>query len=354
MTQCSRQDGSQRVRMSARRPALVRGLAFALTIAMATGAAAAQTYPDRPIKMVVGFSAGGGTDVIARIVAQAMSVGLHQSVVVENRPGVSGMLAAADVARAAPDGYTIMMGSQTTLAVAPTLYRKFSIDAARDFAGIARAGASPLVLVVNPKFPVQSVRDVIALAKAKPGTLNYASGGVGTTPHMAGELFAQLAGIKLVHVAYRGEAPALNDVIGGQVPLMFTNLSASIGNIKGGSLRALAVTGAALAPGARRPDAGGSGDSRFRGRDLVRGGRAGPHAARDPRAAQCRGGARLRRSRYRAPLHRSRHDARRRLARGARRLRQVRDREVGQGDQGRRHPRAGVAPARIRQETTIV
>jgi len=248
MTQCSRQDGSQRVRMSARRPALVRGLAFALTIAMATGAAAAQTYPDRPIKMVVGFSAGGGTDVIARIVAQAMSVGLHQSVVVENRPGVSGMLAAADVARAAPDGYTIMMGSQTTLAVAPTLYRKFSIDAARDFAGIARAGASPLVLVVNPKFPVQSVRDVIALAKAKPGTLNYASGGVGTTPHMAGELFAQLAGIKLVHVAYRGEAPALNDVIGGQVPLMFTNLSASIGNIKGGSLRALAVTGARRSP----------------------------------------------------------------------------------------------------------
>jgi tripartite-type tricarboxylate transporter receptor subunit TctC len=168
--------------------------------------------------------------------------------VVENRPGVSGMLAAADVARAAPDGYTIMMGSQTTLAVAPTLYRKFSIDASRDFAGIARAGASPLVLVVNPAFPARSVRDVIALAKAKPGTLNFASGGVGTTPHMAGELFAQLAGIKLVHIAYRGEAPGLNDVISGQIPMMFTNLSASIGNIKGGTLRALAVTGAQRSP----------------------------------------------------------------------------------------------------------
>jgi tripartite-type tricarboxylate transporter receptor subunit TctC len=221
-----------------------------VTAPLMVGPAAAQApgYPDRPVKMIVGFSAGGGTDVIARIVAQAMSVGLHQSVVVENRPGVSGMLAAADVARATPDGYTLMMGSQTTLAVAPTLYRKFAIDAGRDFAGVGRAGASPLVLVVNPSFAAHSVRDVIALAKAKPGTLNFASGGVGTTPHMAGELFAQLAGIKLVHVAYRGEAPALNDVISGQVPMMFTNLSASIGNIKGGTLRARAVTTARRSP----------------------------------------------------------------------------------------------------------
>jgi tripartite-type tricarboxylate transporter receptor subunit TctC len=247
MTGRSRHDRS---RTSATRPAFVGGLVFAVAIstAMTMGTAAAQGYPDRPIKMVVGFSAGGGTDVIARIVAQAMSAGLHQSVVVENRPGVSGMLADADVARAAPDGYTIMMGSQTTLAVAPTLYRKFAIDAARDFAGVARAGASPLALVVNPSFPAHSVRELIALAKSKPGKLNFASGGVGTTPHMAGELFAQLAGIKLVHIAYRGEAPALNDVISGQVPMMFTNLSASVGNIKGGSLRALAVTGAQRAP----------------------------------------------------------------------------------------------------------
>jgi tripartite-type tricarboxylate transporter receptor subunit TctC len=251
-----RRTGAGRVGTRPLRRAWVRGVALALASAMmaaVTVGAAAQapaTYPDRPLKMVVGFSAGGGTDVIARLVAQAMAAGLHQSVVVENRPGVSGMLAAADVARAAPDGYTLMMGSQTTLAVAPTLYRKFAIDAARDFTGIARAGASPLVLVVNPKFPVHSVRDVVALAKQKPGTLNFASGGVGTTPHMAGELFAQLAGIKLVHVAYRGEAPALNDVLGGQVPMMFTNLSAAIGNIKAGSLRALAVTGAQRSPSA--------------------------------------------------------------------------------------------------------
>jgi tripartite-type tricarboxylate transporter receptor subunit TctC len=227
-------------------------VAFALLICAAIAPAAAQTasFPDHPLKMIVGFSAGGGTDVAARLAAQAMSATLHQSVVVENRPGVSGMLATADVARAAPDGYTLLMGSQTTLAVAPALYRKFAIDAVRDFAGVARAGASPLVLVVNPKFPAHSVRELIALAKEKPGTLNFASGGVGTTPHMAGELFAQLAGIRLVHVAYRGEAPALNDVLGGQIPMMFTNLSAAIGNIKAGSLRPLAVTGAQRSPSA--------------------------------------------------------------------------------------------------------
>jgi tripartite-type tricarboxylate transporter receptor subunit TctC len=248
----SHNDRAERPRSIAPLNLLVGGMALAMIAAATLGTAAAQTasFPERPLKMVVGFSAGGGTDVIARIVAQAMSAGLHQSVVVENRPGVSGMLAAADVARAAPDGYTLMMGSQTTLAVAPTLYRKFGIDAARDFTGVARAGASPLVLVVNPAFPAHSVRDVIALAKQKPGSLNYASGGVGTTPHMAGELFAQLAGIKLVHVAYRGEAPALNDVIGGQIPMMFTNLSAAIGNIKAGTLRAIAVTSAQRSPSA--------------------------------------------------------------------------------------------------------
>jgi tripartite-type tricarboxylate transporter receptor subunit TctC len=137
-----------------------------------------------------------------------------------------------------------MMGSQTTLAVAPALYRKFSIDAGKDFVGVAMAGVSPLVLVVHPSVPVQSVRDLIALAKAKPGTINFGSGGLGTTPHMAGELFSIQAGVKMVHVAYRGEAPAINDLLGGQLHLIFANLSAVIGNVKAGSLRALAVTSA--------------------------------------------------------------------------------------------------------------
>jgi tripartite-type tricarboxylate transporter receptor subunit TctC len=144
-----------------------------------------------------------------------------------------------------------MMGSQTTFAVAPTLYRKTALDPSRDFAGVAMGGTSPLVLVAHPSLPARSVHDVIALAKAKPGTINFGSGGLGTTPHMTGELFASLADIKMTHVAYRGEAPAINDLIGGQIPLMFANLSAVIGNIRAGQLRALAVTSgqrAAAAP----------------------------------------------------------------------------------------------------------
>jgi tripartite-type tricarboxylate transporter receptor subunit TctC len=206
------------------------------------GRAQTAKYPDRPVKMLVGFAAGGGTDVIARIVAQKMSEGLGQSVLVENRPGASGMIAAEAVMKSAPDGYTLMMGSQTTLAVAPTLYRKFAIDPARDFVGVAPAGISPLVLVVHPSFPAHSVADVMAFAKAQPGAINFASGGLGTTPHMAAELFASMTGIKIVHVAYRGEAPAINDLLGGQFQMMFPNLSAVIGNVKAGSLRALAVT----------------------------------------------------------------------------------------------------------------
>ena len=185
---------------------------------------------------MVGFAAGGGTDVAARILAQKLSETLGQSVLVENRPGASGMIATEMVAKSAADGYTLMMGSQTTLAVAPALYRKFSIDAARDFAGVSAAGVSPLVLVVHPSVPAPSVQDLIALAKARPGTINFGSGGLGTTPHMAGELFSILAGIKMVHVAYRGEAPAINDLLGGQLHLMFANLSAVIGNVMAGSL----------------------------------------------------------------------------------------------------------------------
>src|SRR5262249_7952592 len=235
--------------MRSRRAVLV--LAFAACVAAVETDAQGTNFPDRPIKVLVGFSAGGGTDVVARILAQKLSETLGQTVVVENRRGASGLIAAEAVARSAPDGYALMMGSQTTLAVAPTLYRKTVLDPSRDFAGVTMAGISPLVLVVHPSLPVRSVNDVIALAKAKPGTINFGSGGLGTTPHMTGELFASVAGIKLTHVAYRGEAPAINDLIGGQIPLMFANLSAVIGNIRAGQLRALAVASAprtAVAP----------------------------------------------------------------------------------------------------------
>jgi tripartite-type tricarboxylate transporter receptor subunit TctC len=230
------------------------GLCLGLSLSLAAIAGHAQTarYPDKPIKILVGFAAGGGTDVAARILALKLGEALGQSVVVENRPGASGMIAAEAVAKSAADGYTLMMGSQTTLAVAPALYRKFAIDAARDFSGVAMAGVSPLALVVHPSVPAQSVNELIALAKAKPGTVNFGSGGLGTTPHMAGELFSIQAGIKMVHVAYRGEAPAINDLLGGQLHLIFANLSAVIGNVRAGSLRALAVTSAQRA--ATAPD----------------------------------------------------------------------------------------------------
>jgi tripartite-type tricarboxylate transporter receptor subunit TctC len=221
-----------------------------LGLAMAQGSAQTMRYPDRPIKILVGFAAGGGTDVAARILAQKLTEGLGQSVVVENRPGASGMIAAEAVAKSAPDGTTLMMGTQTTLAVAPNLYRKFGIDASKEFTGISMSGISPLVLVVHPSLQAHSVKDVIAMAKAKPGALNFGSGGVGTTPHMAGELFALEAGLKIVHVAYRGEAPAINDLLGAQLHFIFANLSATIGNVKAGTLRALAVTSAKRSPSA--------------------------------------------------------------------------------------------------------
>lgn len=220
-----------------------------LCVALAFGVAAAGAraqgkFPERPLKMLVGFSAGGGTDVAARIVAPPLGEALGQTVVVENRPGVSGLIAAEAVAKSPPDGYTLMMGSQTTLAVAPNLYRSIALDAAKEFTGVSLVGTSPLVLVVNPAIPAHSVQDVIALAKAKPGTLNFGHGGVGTTPHMTEELFRLTAGIKIVEVAYRGEAPAIDDLLGNHIPMMFANLSAVIGNVQAGSLRAIAVTSA--------------------------------------------------------------------------------------------------------------
>jgi tripartite-type tricarboxylate transporter receptor subunit TctC len=224
-------------------------LAFALALSCTSGAVRAQGYPDRPIKLLVGFGAGGGTDIVARIVATKMSQILGQSVVVEDRTGASGLIAAADVAKSPPDGYTLMMGTQTIFAVAPILYRKtVTLDAAKDFAGVSLTGATPLVLVANPAFPAHAVADVIAMAKANPGKINFGTGGVGTTPHMTAELFEHDAGIRMVHVAYRGEAPAINDTVAGQIPLMFANLSAVMGHLKGGTLRGIAVTSAQRAP----------------------------------------------------------------------------------------------------------
>jgi tripartite-type tricarboxylate transporter receptor subunit TctC len=214
----------------------------------ATPSHAQGKYPDRPVKVVVGFSAGGGTDVAARVIAQKLSEAMGQSFVVENRAGASGLIASEQVAKSPPDGYTIMVGSQTTLAVAPALYRKIQLDPVKELTGLAMIGVSPLVAVVNASSPIKTVQDLIAEAKAKNGTMNFASGGVGTTPHMAGELFAFTSGIKMSHVAYRGEAPAVNDLLGQQIPFMFSNASVVLSNVKAGKLRALAVTSGKRVP----------------------------------------------------------------------------------------------------------
>ena len=208
----------------------------------ATDGHAQSKYPDRPVKIVVGFTAGGGTDAAARVLAAKLSESFGQSFVVENRPGASGLIGSEAVAKSPADGYTLMVGSQTTLAVAPALYRKFTVDAAKDFAGISMIGISPLVAIVNPASPIKSIADLIAFAKSKSEPLMFGSGGVGTTPHMAGELFGFTAGIKMSHVAYRGEAPGVNDVLGQQIPFMFSNASVVLGNVKAGTLRGLAVT----------------------------------------------------------------------------------------------------------------
>jgi len=232
-------------------PRLLRlALSMGLMLGLAAGTAFSQTgdFPNRPIKMLVGFGAGGSTDVAARIMAQKMSQILGQTILVENRTGASGLIAAEDVAKSPPDGYTLMMASQTVLAVAPRLYRKAALDPLKDFVAVVYCGASPLVLVVNPSFPAHTTADMIAMAKAEPGKIIFGTGGVGTTPHIASEMFQYAAGIKMTHVAYRGEAGAINDLVAGQIPAMFANLSAITGQLKAGTARALAVTSPERAP----------------------------------------------------------------------------------------------------------
>lgn len=234
---------------NSRRRVLVQAIAVAAGLGLGSSRASSQAaFPSRPIRILVGYAAGGGNDVITRIVAQKMSEGSLGQVLVDNKTGASGLIAADIMAKAPPDGTTLMVSAQSTFAIAPQLYKSVAFDAPRDIAGVALLGASPLVLVVNPAFAAKSVGELIAMAKAKPGEINFGSGGVATTPHMAAELFLSTTGTRMTHIAYRGEAPAIVDVLAGQLPLLFANVSVVTGQVKAGTLRALAVTSPKRAP----------------------------------------------------------------------------------------------------------
>ncbi len=224
------------------------GLTALALLGSVTMAAAQDAFPTRPVSLVIPFPAGGSTDLVGRIVAEKMSSLLGQQIVVDNRGGAGGNVGSAAVAKAEPDGYTILMGTVATHAINPALYKKMPYDPVADFAPVSLLVVVPNVLVVNPDFPAQNVQELIALAKEKPGELSYASSGNGTPLHLSGELFKSMAGVDIVHVPYKGAGPALIDVMGGHVPIMFDNLPSSTEHIKAGKLRGLAVTTAERAP----------------------------------------------------------------------------------------------------------
>jgi len=230
-----------------RRTGLALGFGVLAVLASGTFATAAD-FPDRAITLVVPFAAGGSTDVVARIIAQKMSEDLGQQVIVQNVAGAGGNLGAGNVARAEPDGYTILMGTVATHALNPLILKSTPYDAEKDFAPISLLVIVPNVLVVNPELPAKTVPELIALLKAEPDKYSYASSGNGTPLHLSGELFKSMAGVSMQHIPYKGAGPALNDVIGNQVPIMFDNLPSSSSHIKAGTLRALAVTTAERAP----------------------------------------------------------------------------------------------------------
>ena len=203
--------------------------------------ASAQTYPVRPVRIIVGFSAGNAADILARLVGQYLSERLGQPFVVENRPGAGGTLGAEAVVRSAPDGYTLFHCSSAD-AVNASIYDKLNYSFLRDIAPVASIASGPLVLVVNPSFPPKTVPEFIAYAKANPGKVSFASAGIGTVVHVAGELFNIMAGVHLTHVPYRGLAPAITDLLGGQVQAIFSTMPPAIQLVRAGKLRALAVT----------------------------------------------------------------------------------------------------------------
>jgi tripartite-type tricarboxylate transporter receptor subunit TctC len=221
-----------------------RKVALAAALLLFAGACCAQpeSFPQKPVHFVVGFTPGGPSDILARALGQKLAEAWSQQVLIENRPGAGGNVAAEAVAKSAPDGYTWLLGNNSILATNQSLYRTLGYDPVKDFAPVALVAIQPNILVVNPQLPVHSVKELIAFAKTHPGKLNYASSGSGAAAHLAGELFKAMTGVDMVHVPYKGAQPALTDVIAGQAQLMFATSASAIPYIKAGRLRALAVT----------------------------------------------------------------------------------------------------------------
>jgi tripartite-type tricarboxylate transporter receptor subunit TctC len=216
--------------------------AIAAAIALAPAFVHAQ-YPTKPVRMVVGFPPGGGTDVVAGIILPRLGENLGQPVVIENRPGATGTVAAEMVAKSPPDGYTIMMGHVSVNAIAPSLFPKLPYDVIKDFAPVTLAASVPHIITVHPSLPVATIKELIAYLKARPGKLTFPSAGNGSTPHLAGEMFKSLAGVEIIHVPYKGTGQSMQDLLSGQHLVGFDTMPASAQYVRSGKLRALAVTG---------------------------------------------------------------------------------------------------------------
>jgi tripartite-type tricarboxylate transporter receptor subunit TctC len=216
--------------------------ALVAMLAIARAQAGESSYPTKPVRMVIPFPAGGTTDILGRVAAQKLSEGLGQQVVPDNRPGASGNIGTEQVAKAAPDGYMLLTAPGSTLTIHPSLYPKLGFDPLKDFAPVTILAGVPNLLVVHPSLPARNVKELIALAKSKPDALNYASTGAGQSTHLSMELFKSMAGVKIVHVPYKGSAPAVTDLLGGHVPMMFDNMPSALPHVKAGKLRPLGVS----------------------------------------------------------------------------------------------------------------
>jgi len=220
-----------------------------IALSCAAGSAAAE-YPDKPVKIIVPYPPAGTTDILARLIAQRLAERLKQPFVIDNRPGAGGVIGSVAAAKSTPDGYTLLMGTVNTHGINSALFKNLPYDAVKDFVPITIVGSTPNVLMVHPKVPAKNLNELLALARAKPGALNFGSTSQGGSPHMSGELLKAMTGVDIAHIPYKGAGPMLIDLIGGQVQIGFDNLPSSIGHIRSGKLRALAVTTAARFPGA--------------------------------------------------------------------------------------------------------